>query len=139
MNVALYPDWPENYISLFSGGGGLDLAIKLAIPNARCVCYVENEITAVNILAGRIAEGVLDDAPIWSGVESFPSELFSGGVVGGIVGGFPCRDISYAGKQAGITKGKHSGLWREYAKIVRQVRPEWVFIENVPGLSLIHI
>ena len=57
---------PINYISLFSGGGGLDLALKIALPNSRCVCYVENEITAVEILAARIAEGSLDDAPIWS-------------------------------------------------------------------------
>lgn len=128
---------PLNYISLFSGGGGLDLALKVTLPNSRCVCYVENEITAVEILVARIAEGSLDDAPIWSDVNSFPTEWFTGGVdgnVGGIIGGFPCTDISVAGKQEGITKGKRSGLWREYAKIIRQVQPNWVFIENVPGL-----
>jgi len=122
----------SKYISLFSGGGGLDLALRIALPQARCVCYVEDEITVASILAARIAEGSLDDAPIWSDVRRFDGRPWRG-KVDGIIGGFPCQDLSVAGKRAGI-QGKRSGLWAEFARITREVRPGWVFIENVPGL-----
>lgn len=118
------------YISLFTGAAGLDLAVRIALPGTRCLLYVENEATAARILAARIKEGSIDDAPIWSDVRTFPGELFRGRVAG-IVGGFPCTDLSVAGRQAGIT-GEKSGLWFEYAQIIREVQPRWVFIENVP-------
>ncbi|TXH41268.1 MAG: DNA cytosine methyltransferase [Desulfurellales bacterium] len=125
MNVAAHP-----YISLFTGAAGLDLAVRIALPGTRCLLYVENEATAARILAARIKEGSIDDAPIWSDVRTFPGALFRGRVAG-IVGGFPCTDLSVAGRQAGIT-GEKSGLWFEYAQIIREVQPRWVFIENVP-------
>lgn len=120
------------YISLFSGAGGLDLAARIAIPKARCVCFVEGEIPCAEILAARMEEGNLEDAPIWSDVRTFDGEPWRG-KVDFIVGGFPCQDLSVAGKRAGID-GERSGLWSEYARIVGQVRPQFVFIENVPGL-----
>ncbi len=58
-------------ISLFAGCGTLDVAVRLALPDARTVCYVETELAACRILAARIAEGSLDDAPIWSNVRTF--------------------------------------------------------------------
>ena len=121
---------PQFYISLFSGAAGLDLAVRLAIPEARCVCFCEREIGAARILAARMEDGSLEPAPIWSDVCTFPCELFRDRVAG-IVGGFPCTDLSVAGKRAGIN-GEHSGLWFEYLRIIRAVRPRWVFIENVP-------
>ena len=51
-----------------------------------------------------------------------------------ICGGFPCQDISVAGKGAGLT-GERSGLWNDFARIIRTVRPRWVVIENVPALT----
>ena len=51
-----------------------------------------------------------------------------------IAGGFPCQDISAAGRGAGIEAGRRSGLWREFARIVRELRPSWVLVENVPAL-----
>ena len=128
MNVAL-----STYISLFAGAGGLDLAVGLAIPDARCVCYVEREAGAARILAARMEDGSMEPAPIWSDVCTFPSELFRGRV-DGIVGGFPCTDLSVAGKQAGIIHGEHSSLWFEYLRIIREVQPRWVYIENVPAV-----
>jgi DNA (cytosine-5)-methyltransferase 1 len=59
--------------------------------------------------------GVPDDFPIWSG-------------------GFPCQDLSVAGKGAGISKGTRSGLWREMFRLIRHGRPAWLLIENVPAL-----
>jgi DNA (cytosine-5)-methyltransferase 1 len=55
------------------------------------------------------------------------------GVVDGICGGFPCQDISSAGKGAGIT-GENSGLWKEFARVIGEARPSWAFIENSPLL-----
>ena len=52
------------YISLFSGAGGLDLAVRVALPGSRCVCFVEREIACAEILAARMEEGSIDDAPI---------------------------------------------------------------------------
>lgn len=53
-----------------------------------------------------------------------------------VTGGFPCQDISSAGKQAGIVRGERSGLWREMWRIIRGVRPDWLLIENVPALRV---
>jgi DNA (cytosine-5)-methyltransferase 1 len=50
-----------------------------------------------------------------------------------IVGGFPCQDLSVAGRREGLA-GERSGLWFEYHRIIRELQPEWVVIENVPGL-----
>jgi DNA (cytosine-5)-methyltransferase 1 len=50
-----------------------------------------------------------------------------------ICGGFPCQDLSIAGRRAGL-EGERSGLWFEFARIIRQIRPRWVVVENVPGL-----
>src|SRR5450756_2936187 len=123
----------SNFISLFAGAGGLDLALRLAMPDARCVCYVEREVEAVQILAARFADQALDDAPVWSDVSTFDGKPWRG-LVDGIAGGFPCQDLSVAGKRGGIKRGNRSGLWFEYARIIREVEPGWVYIENVPGL-----
>jgi site-specific DNA-cytosine methylase len=130
--VAVYP-----YLSLFAGAGGLDLSISLAfaylgIGTPCCIGYVEIDAAAAGILVARIEDGSLDMAPVFSDVRTFPCGLYRGRVAG-IIGGFPCTDLSVAGKRAGI-HGEHSGLWFEYARIIREVRPEWVFIENVPAV-----
>ena len=124
---------PFRVLSLFSGGGGLDLAVGLAIRNARTVCYVEGDIQAARVLAARMEAGDLDPAPVWSDVRTFDGAAFRGRV-DLIHGGFPCQDISVAGKGAGIG-GEKSGLWGEYARIIREVRPRLVFIENVAALT----
>jgi len=129
VNVAIRP----KYISLFAGAGGLELAVRLALPAAQCVCYVEREVEAAGILAARIRDQALDDAPIWSDVCTFDGKPWRGLVVG-IVGGFPCTDLSVAGKREGIKRGNQSGLFYEYARIIREVEPRWVYIENVPAV-----
>lgn len=122
------------YVSLFSGVGGLDLGLRIAFPSARCVCYCERETTAVERLVARIEEGSLDGAPIWSDVSTLDGAGFSGLRGLGVVGGFPCQDLSLAGSRAGINAGARSGLWWEYLRIIRESGAEWAFIENVPGL-----
>lgn len=77
-----------------------------------------------------MADGSLDDAPVFTDIAAFDGRPWRG-VVDLIVGGFPCQDLSVAGRQEGIN-GKRSGLWFEYARIIREVEPGWVLVENVP-------
>lgn len=128
---------PLNVLSLFSGIGGLDLGLRRAVPLARTVCYVEREAYAIAVLVARIQEGRLDAAPIHSDVSTFDGRPWRG-LVDCVIGGFPCQDISNAGKRAGFVdatgKATRSGLWFQYARILDEVRPRFVFIENVAAL-----
>ena len=131
MNVA-----EASYVSCFAGAGGLDLGLRIAVPNTRCLGYVEINIEAAEVLAARIEEGSLDEAPIFSDVRTFPGEDYRGRVAG-LVAGFPCPDYSVAGKRAGIV-GKHGQLWDYLAIAIRDVGPDWVLLENVSGILVPH-
>lgn len=120
-----------NELALFAGAGGGLLASKLL--GWSTVCAVEIDRYCRKILRRRQIDGSLDTFPIWDDVCTFDGNPWRG-VVDIISGGFPCQDISSAGKRAGIATGKRSGLWREYARIVDEVRPTFVFIENSPRL-----
>jgi len=122
-----------NVCSLFSGGGGLDLGIHRAIHGARTVVYVEVEAYACACLAARMAEGTLAPALIWTDVCTFDGKPWRG-VVDLVAGGSPCQDLSVAGKRAGLD-GSRSGLFFEFIRIVGEIRPEWVFWENVGGAT----
>ncbi|MFA3656505.1 DNA cytosine methyltransferase, partial [Acinetobacter baumannii] len=77
-------------------------------------------------------DGILEAFPIWSDITTFDGKPWQG-IVDVISGGFPCQDISSAGKGAGI-EGERSGLWTEMARIIGEVRPSYVFVENSPML-----
>lgn len=111
--------------SLFSGIGGLDLGVEAAT-GARTVWQVERDEWCRGILARHWPDAVRYDDVCKVGEELERVDI--------IAGGFPCQDVSVAGKRAGLTGGQRSGLWREYARIVRVVRPRFVFVENVAGL-----
>lgn len=118
-------------LSLFSGIGGIDLALK---PWCRTVCYVELDSYAQAVLAKNMANGNLDPARIWDDVRTFgQSELAQVGPIDCITGGFPCTDISNAGQRAGL-QGEQSGLWREMYRTICLARPGYVFVENVAAL-----
>ena len=121
-------------LSLFSGAAGLDLGARL-VGGIKTVCYVEFDRYAQGVLMSRIRDGGLDDAPIWDDVTTFDGKPWRG-KVDIVSGGFPCQDVSIAGKQVGITKGKRSGLWKEFARIVGEVGPRFVLVENVTGLLM---
>src|SRR5690606_18435614 len=76
--------------------------------------------------------GLLAPFPIWDDVRTFDGRPWRGRV-DVVSGGFPCQDISSAGKGAGI-EGERSGMWREMARIVGEVGPRYVFVENSPML-----
>lgn len=120
-----------NELALFAGiGGGILASKQLGI---RTVCAVERDAYAANVLAQRQNDGSLEPFPIWSDVRSFNGKPWRG-TVEIVTGGFPCTDISVAGKGAGI-EGKQSGLWSEMARIIGEIRPRYVFVENVPALT----
>jgi DNA (cytosine-5)-methyltransferase 1 len=118
-------------ISLFSGIGGLDLGVRAAIPT-RTICYVEREITCARVLAARTEEGLLDEAPIYADIESFPAERFAG-KVDGIISGFPCTPWSVAGKQEGSKDERN--MWPDTIRVIREIRPRFAFLENVSALA----
>ena len=120
-----------NELALFAGAGGGILGGKLL--GWRTVCAVEWEPYAACVLAARQNDGLLPPFPIWDDVQTFDGKPWNG-IVDVVSGGFPCQDISAAGKGAGID-GERSGMWKEMARIVSEVRPRFVFVENSPMLT----
>jgi len=129
-------------LALFAGAGGGILGGKLL--GWRTVCAVEINAYAASVLVARQNDGTLDGFPIWSDIRSFGPrnpgcrEMFAAlrevrdRLV--ISGGFPCQDISVAGKGEGIG-GERSGLWGEQARIIRKIQPRFAFVENSPALT----
>jgi len=121
-------------LSLCSGIGALDLGIKLAVPQARTVCYVERESFCQATLVVRMEEAALDSAPIWDDLKTFDGKPWRGRV-DCITGGYPCQPFSVAGSRRGAEDPRH--LWPDIKRITEEVVPEIVFFENVSGhLSL---
>jgi DNA (cytosine-5)-methyltransferase 1 len=120
-----------NELALFAGAGGGILGGKLL--GWRTVYAVEWEPYAASVLMQRQNDGVLETFPIWDDVCTFDGRPWKG-IVDVVSGGFPCQDISNAGKCEGIG-GERSGLWREMARIICEVRPRYAFIENVAALA----
>ena len=118
-------------IALFAGAGGGILGGKLL--GWKTVCAVEINAYAAAVLLARQNEGVLPPFPIWDDVQTFDGKPWRG-IVDVVSGGFPCQDISCAGKGAGI-EGERSGMWTEMARIIGEVRPRFAFVENSPMLT----
>lgn len=117
-------------LALFAGaGGGLLASRKL---NWRTVCAVEWEQYPASVLAHRQNTGELEAFPIWSDVQTFDGKPWRG-IVDVVSGGFPCQDISAAGRGAGI-EGERSGMWKHMARIIDEVRPRFAWVENSPLL-----
>lgn len=122
-------------LHLFAGAGGGLLADLIL--GHEPIGYVEIDDYCQRVIASRIKDGILPEAPIFGDIRAFNSEGFAGaytGLVDIISGGFPCQDISVAGKGKGID-GERSGLWGEMAESVRIIRPKFVFVENSPMLT----
>lgn len=121
-------------ISLCAGYAGLDLGLHIAEPGYRTVCFVERESHPAAALVARMEDEALAPAPVWSDLRSFDGRPWRGRVHL-VTAGYPCQPFSLAGKRAGDADPRH--LWPDVARIVDEVRPEWVFCENVEGhLSL---
>jgi DNA (cytosine-5)-methyltransferase 1 len=118
-------------LSLFAGAGGGILGGVLL--GWQTVCAVEIDSFCARRLMQRQNEGHLPPFPIWDDVRTFDGLPWTN-LVDVVSGGFPCQDISAAGCGAGIS-GARSGLWGEMARVVREVRPRFVFVENSPLLT----
>ena len=119
-----------NELALFAGAGGGILGGKIL--GWRTVCAVEWDAYARDVLVARQNDGSLDPFPIWDDVQTFDGAPWRGRVEV-VSGGFPCQDISAAGKGSGID-GERSGMWGHMARIVDEIRPRFVFVENSPLL-----
>jgi DNA (cytosine-5)-methyltransferase 1 len=115
---------PLTFGSLFAGIGGIDLGFE----RAGMVCKWQVEI---DDYARRVLEKHWPDVRRHDDVRTWPQP--DTGYVDIIAGGFPCQDVSAAGKRVGIN-GERSGLWFEMLRVVRQLRPRIVVVENVAGL-----
>ena len=110
--------------SLFAGIGGIDLGFERA--GFKTVWQVEIDPYCRKVLARHFP-----DAERFEDVRRVGASCLRR--VDVIAGGFPCQDISNAGKRVGI-EGERSGLWSEYARIIGELRPKFVFVENVAAL-----
>jgi len=119
-----------NELALFAGAGGGILGGKLL--GWRTVCAVEWDAYARDVLVARQNDGCLEAFPIWDDIQNFDGRPWRGRV-DVVSGGFPCQDISAAGKGAGI-EGDRSGMWKHMARIIGEILPQFVFVENSPML-----
>lgn len=118
-------------LALFAGAGGGILGGMLL--GWRCVCAVEIDPYARRVLLARQDDGVFAPFPVWDDVRTFDGVPWRGRV-DVISGGFPCQDISVAGRGAGLD-GERSGLWSDMARIIREVGPRLALVENSPALT----
>jgi DNA (cytosine-5)-methyltransferase 1 len=117
-----------NVLDLFSGIGGFSLGLERAGMHTVAFCEIEPYCRAVL-------------AKHWPGVPCYPdirelsaARLAADGISADVIcGGFPCQDVSTAGDRAGL-EGQRSGLWFEYKRLIREIRPRFVIVENVTGL-----
>ena len=114
-------------------GEGLRAGLRYLGIAHRTICYVEREAHAGAVLVARMEEGSLDPAPIWSDLLTFDGGRFRG-AVDGIAAGFPCQDLSLAGRRAGLD-GARSGLFFDILDIADASGAWFLFLENVTGIA----
>jgi DNA (cytosine-5)-methyltransferase 1 len=122
---------PITHISLCAGYGGIDIGLARAIPNLRTIAFSEIEAFACANLVSKMEAGLLDCAPIWTDLKTFPWDEFRG-KVDIISGGFPCQPFSCAGKRDGDEDPRH--LFPYILDGIGRCRPSIVFLENVEGI-----
>ncbi len=116
-------------LDLFSGIGGFSLGLERT-GGFETVAFCEIEDYPRRVLAKH-----WPSVPIYPDVRELTADTLrrDGIAVDVICGGFPCQDVSFAGKRAGL-EGARSGLWGEYRRLIGELRPRFVIVENVPGL-----
>ncbi len=120
-------------LSLFSGAGGGLLGTHLL--GWQHVGYVEWDDYCQQVIAARIKDGYLDEAPIFGDVREFAQSGAADqyrGIADVVTAGFPCQPFSVAGKQAGADDERN--MWPAVVEVIRRVQPRSVLLENVPGL-----
>lgn len=118
------------HVSLCAGYGGIDIGLGRAIANLRTIAFSEIEAFACANLVSKMEAGLLDAAPIWTNLKTFPWADFRD-KVDILSGGYPCQPFSAAGKRLGKEDPRH--LWPWIADGIRIMRPRICFFENVEG------
>jgi DNA (cytosine-5)-methyltransferase 1 len=118
------------HVSLCAGYGGIDLGLKRAIPALRTIAFAEIEAFACANLVAKMETGLLDAAPLWTNLKTFPWSDFHD-CVDILSGGYPCQPFSAAGKRLGADDPRH--LWPYISAGIVAMRPSLCFFENVEG------
>jgi len=121
-----------NELALFAGAGGGILGGKLL--GWRTVCAVELNEYARNVLRARQDDGCLEPFPIWDDVTTFDGRPWAG-LVDVVSGGFPCQDIAVGSATKTGIEGERSGLWYHMRRIIGEVVPGYVLVENSAALT----
>jgi DNA (cytosine-5)-methyltransferase 1 len=121
---------PVTHVSLCAGYGGIDLGLHRAIRNLRTIAVSEIEAFACANLVAKMEAGLLDPAPIWTDLKTFPWAEFRDRV-DILSGGYPCQPFSAAGKRLGAEDPRH--LWPFISAGIAAMRPGACFFENVDG------
>jgi len=115
-----------NILDLFSGIGGFSLGLERAGMKTVAFCEVDKHCQKV---LNKHWPGI----PIFDDVKKLKKKHINQHI-DVVCGGFPCQDISVAGQKKGIKNGNRSGLWKEFARIIKEVKPQYAIIENVANL-----
>ncbi len=117
-------------LAVCAGIGGLELGVQGALgPQYRCVCWIERDPAAVRVLTARMHGDGIDRAPIFDDVCTFDGRPWRG-LVDLVTAGFPCQPFSTASRGRRVTED----LWPHVRRVVLEVEPRGVFLENVqPG------
>ena len=118
------------HLGLCAGYGGIELGLQRAIPDLRTVALCEIEAFAIANLVSKMEAGLMDPAPIWPNLKTFPWAAFRDRV-DILTGGYPCQGFSHAGLRKGKQDPRH--LWPWIADGIRLLRPRICFFENVEG------
>lgn len=119
-----------NGLDLFSGIGGISIALNEWV---RPITYCEIDPYCQAVLLSRMSDNNLLCAPIWDDIRTLGGcEYF--GITDIIYGGFPCQDISCAGNGKGL-EGERSGLFFEIVRLSKEIKPKFLFLENVPAIT----
>lgn len=120
---------PYRLLDLFSGIGGFSLGLERS-GGFKTVAFCE-----IEPFCRRVLKKHWPEVPCYDDVRTLTAERLAADGIGvdAICGGFPCQDISSAGAKAGI-RGERSGLWFEYARLIGELRPRYVIVENVGAL-----
>lgn len=117
-------------LSFCTGGRMLERGLERAIGAITVSAYVEVEAFCIWNLVAQMEQGMVDPAPVWSDLKTFPAQNFYG-KIHGIIGGYPCQPFSVAGKRKGEDDPRH--LWPFIRSHIHAIRPVWCLFENVPG------
>ena len=118
------------HLGLCAGYGGIELGLKRVLPALRTVALCEIEAFAIANLVAKMETGLMDPAPVWTDLKTFPWESFRDRV-DILSGGYPCQPFSSAGKRLGTEDPRH--LWPYIASGIQLLRPRVCFFENVEG------